>query len=76
MSEEMGIELIEGTDSLPLHWVGDRYLIELFHLYGFKGKELVCLNCCRIYLQVITLSDISMANGKHITYEAWNGYSH
>ena len=71
--QDWGIDVSEGTSSLMLRRVGDRFLIETFHQFGFKGKELIRLNRCRLYLQVATVADISTADGRLITFEAWHG---
>jgi hypothetical protein len=70
---EFDITLIEGTATLPLRRVGDKFIINYFHQYGFKGKELLRLNRCRLFLQVMTVADIATADGKFITIEAWHG---
>ena len=70
---DFGIKLIEGTTALKLRRVGDAFLIEQFHQHGHKGKELLRLNRCRLFLQVTTLVDISSADGKFITHKAWQG---
>jgi hypothetical protein len=42
-------------------------------LNHFKGQELVCLNRCRLFLKAVTLADISGADRKAITHDAWHG---
>lgn len=48
--------------------------MQTFYSQGFKGKELVCLNWCHLFLQVTTLADIVSADGKHIMHDAWHGH--
>ena len=67
---EFNITMIEDTTPLTLRRVGDKFLIDSFHRHGFKGKQLVRLNLCRLFLQVTTLADIATADGKFITHEA------
>ena len=49
------------------------YLIEAFGNFGFKPKQLVKLNRCRLYLQVISLADIVDGLGKLIYPKAYLG---
>jgi hypothetical protein len=70
---EFNITMIEDTTPLTLRRVGDKFLIDSFHRHGFKGKQLVRLNLCRLFLQVTTLADIATADGKFITHEARHG---
>ena len=70
---DFSIDLIEGTPALPLRRIGDRYLTSSFYSHSFKGRELLRLNRCRLFLQVTTLADISAADGKFITHDAWHG---
>jgi len=46
---------------LPRH--ADIALMDHFIRQGYKASQLIRLNCCRIYLQVITLTDIVSADG-------------
>jgi hypothetical protein len=71
--QEFDIKLIEGTPGLPLRRRGDFYLIQAFVSNNFKGQELIRLNRCRLFLRVVTLADISSADGKMITHDAWHG---
>ena len=51
----------------------DAFLMLQFFLHGYRGGELSLLNKCRVYVQAITLGDLTTANGKFFVYEAWNG---
>jgi hypothetical protein len=53
-------------DRPRLHGVGDQYLMHAFVLHHFTPKELAMINQCRMFLKVITLADITMANGKSL----------
>ena len=44
----------------------DTFLILAFHQQGYKNSKLTTLNICRKYLQVVTLGDITSANGSLI----------
>jgi hypothetical protein len=39
----------------------------------FSAKDLKDINCCRIYLRVFYISDISTLNGQGITAWTWKG---
>ena len=51
----------------PLQRKYDRYLMDIAIESGiFTTKELISLNACRLYYDVITASDICKADGEHI----------
>ena len=54
---------------------GDSYIIERFIQAGFSGQELGRLNRCRLYLQVLTVADITTGDGKRIRRECLTGTS-
>jgi len=54
------------TPEIPLSWEGDQLLMMLFSQAGISGKELATLNCCRIFLQVAMLGNISDGSGHYI----------
>ena len=57
---------------IPICQVNDRHLMDDFHAHGiFDNDQLYNLNLCRIYLQVMTLSDIMDGPGNWITDEAF-----
>ena len=57
---------------IPICQVNDRHLMDDFHaLRIFNNDQLYDLNLCRIYLQVMTLSDIMDGLGNRITNEAF-----
>ena len=47
--------------------------MESFANNGFHGLQLASINRCRIYLQVIHLSDITTGDGIYISRAAYNG---
>ena len=47
----------------------DRYLMDVFVSMGYRGTELKYLILCRLYLQVLTVSDIVDVNGNKIAGE-------
>jgi len=50
----------------PILWENDKAIMDYFVDLGLPNKTLSILNRCRVYLQVITLSDIATANGLSI----------
>jgi hypothetical protein len=56
-----------------LHREGDQYLMHAFALHHFKPKELAMINQCRMFLKVITLADITTANGKSLHPWSYDG---
>jgi hypothetical protein len=56
-----------------LQRVGDQYLMHAFALQHYKPKELAMINQCRMFLKVITLADITTANGKSLHPWSYKG---
>jgi hypothetical protein len=52
----------------------DKFLMELFMKLQSNNKDMETLNRCRLFLQVITLSDITNAEGDRIIKEAKKGW--
>jgi hypothetical protein len=59
------------TPTLPM--IHDLMLMDYFVSRKFKPQQLEVLNHCRIYLQVLSLTDIVTADGKQIIIPALNG---
>ena len=53
---------------LEAQQVNDVFVMDQFtsHLPHFTPKTLKCLNACQIFLQVLTLADITDGSGSHI----------
>ena len=67
-AHEYGISIVDRITSFPLpKRVGDVFLMEAFEHQGYPKKQLQILNRCRIYLQVVMLSDIMTGNGDSFT---------
>ena len=49
----------------------DQYIMELAMETGFTTGQLTDINLVRLFLRVVTLSDISTATGAHLAPEAW-----
>ncbi len=59
---------------LPAHTRnGDIALMDHFVSQGYKAHQLIQLNRCRLYLQVITLTDIVSADGMCIIPDTFIG---
>jgi len=67
-----GIEVIPKIPLPQEQWEHDLFLMCEFIYLGFKKKELEMINQCRLYHQVVTLTDIATADGKAIE-EAYTG---
>ena len=62
------IQIENRITKLPLpQREGDIFLMEAFQEQGYKPKELMILNRCRIYLRVMTLADIMTGEGNAFT---------
>jgi len=68
-----GIHIGDPIVQLALTRDNDCFLMSAFAAANFTPKELRILNICRIYLQVVTLTDICTVDGKSITEEAYTG---
>jgi hypothetical protein len=52
---------------------GDKFLMPLFVDLGYQGATLRQLNDCRKYLRVLTLADITTADGTKLLPSIWQG---
>ena len=59
---------LERAWALEAQQVDDVFVMDQFnsHLPHFTPKTLKCLNACQIFLQVLTLADITDGSGSHI----------
>jgi hypothetical protein len=59
----------------PLQRQGDKYIMDLVLASNlFKARDMKFLNCCRLYLQVLTLSDMYNAQGNALAVGIYDGY--
>jgi hypothetical protein len=70
---DTSIRLEAKTAELPLQQENDRFLTSEFIRHGFRNKRLVCLNRCRLYLQVYTLADVCTGDGGKLISEIIQG---
>ena len=65
------IEVMDPFDKPQLTCPNNSFLMEGFYAYGYRGgKELALLNCCRMHLHALHLSDVCMADSRHLTDNA------
>jgi hypothetical protein len=69
--DETGIK-VTGGRALQIRRVGDCFLMPAL-AREFRGKELARLNNCRLWLQVLRLSDLVTTDGTQFTSAAWEG---
>jgi hypothetical protein len=67
------IRIEDTSPDFALSRANDQLLIPLFHEQGIRDDQLQRLNRCRLFLQVLTISDITTGCGTKITKAAWNG---
>ena len=53
--------------------VNDRFLMDQTDDLGFSNNDLIKINRCRVYLQVLTLADITSGDGQHLLPGAMAG---
>jgi hypothetical protein len=59
----------------PLQRQGDKYIMDLVLASNlFKARDMKFLNYCRLYLQVLTLSDMYNAQGNALAVGIYDGY--
>ena len=58
---------LEDPGTPPIQRVNDAYIMDMVLASGkFKPAQIRQTNYCRMYLQAVTISDISRANGKEV----------
>ena len=60
------IEICIGENEFPLQRENDKYIMEAAEEMGFTSFELRFLNHCRLFLNVISISDITSDSGKSL----------
>ena len=56
----------------PLQRESDQYLMEAAELAGFSAQELLFIDYCRLYLNVISIANISDASGQLINLKVFH----
>ena len=67
------ISVITGSKVLQPRRQFDQFLMEEFHRFGYRKKALLQLNCCRLFLQVTTVADVTTADGARVKACSWQG---
>jgi len=68
-----GIEIYTDLMDITPRRQQDRELMHIFARGGYCDAELALLNCCRMYLKVIWLSDICNGSSTEIEHQFWTG---
>ena len=66
------IELVDDTPPMPSLRHNDTFIMQEFVSAGVDKSKLKILNYMRMFIETITLSDITTPDGKNITFDAWN----
>jgi hypothetical protein len=61
-----GVKIVVANEAMKYPWEGDQFIMQLLFEMGYPWESLRRLNCMRIFLQVLFLSDILMALGNKI----------
>jgi hypothetical protein len=67
---ELGIDICDDIMDFQPPRHNDQLLIPMFGNLGFRGQELNYLNQCRIFLQVLWLSELTTADGRYLERHA------
>jgi len=65
---QWGIDITMDIYDFHIQWEWDKELMRVFTEQGYRATDLAMLNKCRLYLQVIFVSDICNASGTGIKY--------
>eukprot|EP00957_Ditylum_brightwellii_P071449 5431302-Ditylum_brightwellii.AAC.1 len=58
---------MEDNNVYPFQQVNDELIMTRVIMSGkLKDKEIQCINYCQMYLNVTTIADVILANGKHL----------
>jgi hypothetical protein len=71
--DQAGISFRDSLQPLRLRRHHDQFLIQAFSNSGFRSGDLRILNECRLYLRIVTLSDICTVDGTRILEEFFRG---
>jgi hypothetical protein len=67
------VQLRDDISDFPPLREQDRNIMEAFSELGWPGSQIYKLNICRMFLQVITIAEITTGDGTRITHDAWTG---
>jgi len=74
-THEADIHMMINIPDFPLQRKGDRELLRLFLQHGFRQPQLGALHRCRMFLQVLRVSNICTGNGDQLITGNWRNYS-
>jgi hypothetical protein len=69
-----GMRIADKVAELYTQREHDQFLTEAFAKASFSESQRIRLNKCRIFLQAVTLSDITTGNGQVLLQSAWQGH--
>ncbi|CAJ1954229.1 unnamed protein product [Cylindrotheca closterium] len=72
--ESLDVYMTFDSPALSLRCHHDALLIDLFMDLEVDQDNLLWLNWCRMFLQVFTVSDVTMADGRYIRQCIWDGF--
>eukprot|EP00957_Ditylum_brightwellii_P104588 7969157-Ditylum_brightwellii.AAC.2 len=65
---------LESMYVYPLQWINDEHIMpKVIASRKFKGKDIHQINYCRIYLNVTTIADVTLASGKQLDPHMYKG---
>jgi len=73
-TREANLHLMIDIPDFPLQRQGDRELVRAFLQYGFRQPQLGALHWCRMFLQVLRLSDLCTGSGDRLLTGTWRKY--
>jgi hypothetical protein len=69
--QQYKLQIIMDDIMYPLLRQNDRYIMDLVHQQSYSNKIVSNINQCRLYLHVITMSDIVTIDGRYIELETY-----
>jgi len=74
-TREADIHLMINIPDFPLQRQGNRELVHVFLQHGFRQLQLRALHQCRMFLQVLRISDICTGSGEQLLTGNWNNFN-
>ena len=68
-----GMRIHDDVPDCKMQRERDQFLIEALYQSGVTGEYLRRVNLCRLFLRVVTVSDIATGCGEFVTKSAWEG---
>ncbi len=73
-TREADIHLMINIPDFPLQCHGDQEIVHAFLQHGFRQPQLGALHRCRMFLQVLRLSDLCTGTGDRLLTSDWRKY--